>query len=538
MGERTLVPNATVWRLRVEPRSVQVALLVALALASFGGFALDAINAAVENRVFIGASGTRAADQLQYLSWATDSAHHGFSRDLYAFHLGSRVFLDPLWLVTGLLHVRGGLSYSLLTAIWQSVALLLLFAAVRVYARSLLGAGWQATIAMLLALFMLPFSFLVAHVRFGSTAGLVSYETLSIGWISGDIQLALAVAAMIVFLLQVRELLVVPNVAARRRPTWLAAGAGVAASWLHPWQGMLLLLILVMLVLWERPSLERHRRLLAPALLTALPVAYYALLSKLDASWAYAASSQQATAHGKVSLAGAFVVALLPIAVIAAPGYADRRKDPGDRMLKLWPIASVILFVALPADTEHAMGGVAVPAAVLMVRGWPWVLRRLPRFARGKARWVAAAAISFSVIGAPLFVVQRLKNVRAAGQIAAEIAHGDALALDSIASRPLSSGVLTSATLGAWVPVVTDQATWVGHGTWTPSYSARSRGVSGLFNGSMDSEPRRERRFVLSIGASYVLEPCGWHARLQQALLPAGFTARKFGCATLYSKPA
>jgi hypothetical protein len=521
-------------RTRLEPWLAQYVLFGALIVACFSVFVLDAVDAVANNRVFIGTDGTWAYDQLQYLGWTTDAAHHGLIANLFAFHLGSHVFLHPLWVIVGVLHVSVGLSYPLLIAFWQGVALVALFFAVRAYARSLLGSdGWRVTIGVLLAMFMLPASFLIANKLGFQGAKEVNFETLSVGWVSDDFQLALAVAAMIVFLMQIRTLLSGPRNAPSRRPAWLAAGAGVAASWLHPWQGIMLLLILVMLVIWERPSLDRHKRLLVPALLTALPVAYYALLPTLDAGWA---QSKQATAYSWTTYVPALLVTLGPIVLMMAPGYARPSDDAGDRMLKLWPLASLILFLTSPSDAMHAFGGVAVPTALLMVRGWPRVQRALPNRLRSAAGWLALSAIAFSVLAAPISVVHHLTQYRAGDQSFAEIARDDARALDWISSRPRPAYVLSGPKLGAWVPAVTDDYTWIGHPVWTPSYGQRYRLVTALFNGSMDGAPGRERAFVLSTGATIVLQPCGWHAQLARALTPAGFTARAFGCATLYSR--
>jgi hypothetical protein len=516
----------------LESTAAQLAVFSVLTVACFCVFALDAVDAAVNNRVFIGADGTWAYDQLQYLGWTTDAGHHVLIANLFAFHLGAHVFFDPLWLIIGLLHVVVGLSYSLLIAVAQAVALVALFVAVRAYARKLLGAESRSvTIAMVLALFMLPASFLIGNRLGFQGTKLTNFELLSVGWVSDDFQLALAVAAMIAFLLAVAVLLRTSTVQERRRPTCLAAGAGIAAAWLHPWQGIVLLLILVMLVAWERPSIERHRRLVLPALLTALPVAYYALLPSLDAGWA---QSRHATSYSPVPYFSSLLATLLPVVVMMAPGYARRSDDPGVRMLQLWPFASLLLFLTSPSDAMHAIGGFAVPAAILMVRGWPWVLSRLPNRVRGHAAWLAAAAIAFSVLAAPISVIHRMTEYRTGDQSFAEIGRDDATALDWIASRPRGTEVLTSAELGAWVPAIADDPTWIGHPVWTPSYEARDRQVTRLFDGSMDQA--RERAFVVSTGTHFVLEPCGSRGRLGSALDGAGFSARDFGCAILYTR--
>jgi hypothetical protein len=513
------------------PQAAVVGLLTA---ACFAVFAVDAIDAALHNRVFIGADGTWAYDQLQYLSWATDAGHHGLIANPFAFHLGSHVFLDPLWLVIGVLHVDGGLSYSLLIGFGQALALMALFVAVRSYARSLLGADELGVmVAVLLALFMLPATFVIANGLHLSGSKQTNFETLAVGWVSDDLQFALAVAAMVAFLVQIQRLLEARSVTWTSRPMWMAAGAGLAAAWLHPWQGIVVLLILGMLVVWERPALRRHLRLFAPVAITALPVGYYALLSAVDPGWA---QSRHATEYRWTPYVASLLVTLLPVAVMAAPGYLMRAEEPGERMLKLWPLASIILFVASPSDAMHAFGGISIPAAVLMLRGWPQARSWLRIRSLRRARSVAAGAVVLAVLAAPLSVGQRVREHSSGDQASAEIGRDEATALDWLASRTHGVAILTTGELGGWVPALVDAHTWIGHPIWTPHYGQRERRVEALFGGSMNGEAAQA--FVRSTAATYVLEPCGWHARLAPELGAIGFRAHQFGCAVVYAKAA
>jgi hypothetical protein len=513
----------------------EASILAVLIVASFGVFFVDAVSAGIHNRVFIGADGQWANDQLQYLAWATDAGHHGLIANLYAFHLGDHVFLHPVWLLTGLLHVDPGLSYSLLMALWKLVALLALFAVLRSYARSILGTGTRAVaVAMLIALFMVSPSYLIVNRLNLGGSGLINLETFAVYWINGYFPIALAVAAMIGFLLQVPALVAVDGSSerSRRHPMLIACAAGLAASWLHPWQGMTLIAIVAGLVLWERPSWRRHGRLLAPVMATAAPLVYYAVLPRVDSGWA---QSQDTTASnwGSYGLA-AIVITLLPIVILTLPGYAMRAQSTAERMLKLWPIAIVAVYILAPSDKFHAIGGYSVPAALLMVRGWPWLREHLQRWPGSRASTLAVAGIVVAVVVAPVAVAKRAIGFNTGNQRDAQIPRDDARALGRIAASPLTGGVLTTGQIGAWVPAITDRPTWTGHPTWTPGFNARNRRVATLFGGALDGHPGLESRFVLSTGAAFVLEPCGWHASLGRALLPAGFTATGIGCATLY----
>src|SRR5947209_12060803 len=50
-----------------------------------------------------GADSQFPADQLQYLSWVRDSGRHGLAGDLFRIPAGARVFVHPMWLLSGLL---------------------------------------------------------------------------------------------------------------------------------------------------------------------------------------------------------------------------------------------------------------------------------------------------------------------------------------------------------------------------------------------------------------------------------------------------
>ena len=165
-------------------------VLVALfAVASFALFGLNAVDAAANNRVYLGAAGA-AKDSMQYLAWATDAAHHGLIANLYGFNNGGHVFFHPIWLVTGLLHIDAGVSYVLLLGLWQAAALILLIIVLRRYAQLVLGNDGQArAIALTLALFLVsPFYLFVVNLHFninGQWTWRLTGESYAIQWISG-----------------------------------------------------------------------------------------------------------------------------------------------------------------------------------------------------------------------------------------------------------------------------------------------------------------------------------------------------------------
>src|SRR5262249_7794275 len=124
---------------RLPMTGAEWAIVAVFAVAAFAPFGLNAVDAAGNNRVFLGAASSSAQDSMQYLAWATDAAHHGLIANLYGLNNGGHVFLHPLWLITGLLHVDAGMSYLLLLGLWQAVALVLLIVVFRRYAQLILG---------------------------------------------------------------------------------------------------------------------------------------------------------------------------------------------------------------------------------------------------------------------------------------------------------------------------------------------------------------------------------------------------------------
>jgi hypothetical protein len=275
-------------------------------------------------------------------------------------------------------------------------------------------------------------------------------------------------------------------------------------------------------------------RLVAPALATAAPLLYYAILPHIDVGWAHA---QYHTSHNWLRSGNeAALLIMLPVAVIALPGYLRRATSTRERLLRLWPIAIVAVFLAVRSDKFHAFAGWAIPAALLIARGSPWYQSRLRGLPRRMLAALAVGGASLVIVPAAIELVHDTIDFRGGSQHAAEIPRDDARALNRIAASPLAGGVLTAAELGHWVPILTDRPTWIGHPTWTPTYDFRSGLTGTLFGRSSGSGPAAARAFVRSTGARFVLQPCGYPARLQAALRHPEFSVSRVGCATKYTR--
>lgn len=522
-------------------------IVASFAVASFALFGRNAIDAAANNRVFLGAAGASPKDSMQYLAWATDAAHHGLIANLYGFNNGDHVYFHPIWLVTGLLHVDAGISYALLLGLWQAAALILLVMFLRRYAQLVLGDDARArAIALTLALFLVsPFFLLVVNLQFKligvQWTSLLTGESYAVEWISGDFPIALTVTAMIGYLIAVERLMGTLDrsslPAELFQPAGFAAAAlGSTAAFLHPWQGIELAILTVGLSIWDGPLSRRNVRLLLPVAGIAVTLLYYLVLPKVDAGWATYSRGSGPDGHG-IPLLG-WLSAFGPVVLASIPGWRIRATSDRQRLLRLWPIAVLITFVAVPTAKFHAFAGVSVPLALLTVQGWRNVLaeRRLGGRNGPLVRFLATAGVAVLVFGSVPATTWLLLRYRVGGQADAQLDRPEADALEYLARQP-RGGVLSNATVGIWVPALTDDSTYVGHFVWTPHVARRRNLVQRLFDypGRRPLSPRVALRLIEQPGARYVLEPCGARQNLWPLLERRGYSRHVFGCATVYS---
>ncbi len=523
-------------------------LVAVFAVASFSLFGLEALDAAANNRVYLGAASAAAQDSMQYLAWATDAAHHGLIANLYGFNNGGHVFFHPIWLVTGLLHVDAGVSYSLLLGLWQAAALTLLVIVLRRYAQLVLGDDERArAVALTLALFLVsPFFLFVVNLHFklnGQWTSRLTNESYAAQWISGHFPTALTVTAMMGYVIALERLMGTPD-----RPTlgaellqragFATAALGATAAFLHPWQGAELAVLTVGAAIWGRRLSRRDVRLLLPLAAIALPLLYYLILPEIDPGWATSSRGPGPHRPG-IPLLG-WMTTFGPVALASIPGWRTRVTSDRQRLLRLWPIAVAITFVAAPTGKFQAFAGVSVPLALLAVQGWRRVLeeRRLGgRNPRG-VRFLVTAGVVVLVFGAAPATTWLLIKRRLVIRQVAELDRPDADALDYLASQP-RGGVLSTAKVGIWVPALTDDRTYVGHFVWTPHWALRGHYASRLFDdpGERPLSSTAAVKLIEKPGTRYVLEPCGAREKLWALLEPRGYSRHPFGCATVYSRP-
>jgi hypothetical protein len=324
------------------------------------------------------------------------------------------------------------------------------------------------------------------------------------------------------FLLCVEALLDEGRRARGRSVAWYsawAAAAGAAVSWLHPWQGETLLAIVGGIVLWTR-AWRRVPALIGPAAATAAPIAYYLLLSHYDAAWHLAAQTNRLP-HFPLWI---LLVAFAPLGIAAAAGATDRPADVQERILRLWPLACLVVYFVTPSVPAHALEGVSLPLAVLAVRGWTRL--RAPAL-------VGALAVAVLVIPGAAVQMRDLRREVMRGDLPFALRAGEDDALGYVASRRApSGGVLAPLFLAQTIPERTGHAVWVGHPTWSPDFGRRNAAVEALFAGRLGPDPARQ--LVRVSGARLLVADCRHRADLQPILGPLVAGVRRFGCATVY----
>jgi hypothetical protein len=512
----------------ISPRSVSLraavyALLVVLALWTLVPIVVIALHALETHQRLTGADGILGADQLQYLSWARDAGLHGLASDLFELRANGHAYLEPMFAITGWLW-RLGVPLTVAYWLWKPVAIVVLFVGARAWTRRLLpGDGRGQVAALALALFMLtPVASLTVWVAVGSASfrsavGTVGSELQPAQTLWGYLPTAIAIGLMPIAVLACERALNAARLGEARRSLALACGCGLVASWIHPWQGATLLLVIVGLAAWE--GWRGARALALPALATAIPLAYYELLPHIDAAWKLASHNEIVARPEFLGL----LAGLAPLLVLAALGARRRVAEPAERALVLWILASLIVYFALNAFSSHALGGLSLPFAVLLVRGW----RRL------RLPWLAgAAAVALVTVPGLVYWARELHRVASSPVQEYYLNRSQSRALDWIRRDAPPGGALAPVLLAVAIPSQTDRPVWVGHEFWSRDYVGRLALTNGLFDGTLP--PAEARALVRVSGARLLVSSCIQNANLMPALGALISSVHRFGCATVY----
>ena len=485
------------------------------------------------NHVWLGVDGPNAGDQLQYLGWVQQSSRHLLISDPFVTAPARADFLDPGLAISGVL-TRLGVSTSLAYYFWVPVAIVALFAAVRLLVRRLLTGTAQRRFALVIALFYVSPTFVVsAHLlswlpaidRFFIQPTVADMWPVSYLW--GYPLSAVAVALLCFALLTFER----DRKAARFR-LW-APLLGLFCAWLQPWQGATLLGVVVSseAIMWLRGDKSGVALPVTTAGATALPLAYYALLSHIDPAWSLAGRL-----NFLVIPASTFLVVLIPLGVPSLLAYRSPPKSFQEVSVRAWPFVALaqILFTSVThigTFAVHAVEGLSVPFAILAVIG---ICSLHVRFPAGVRIGLAAALVAVLVVPSG---IQMLNSARQVGNpvIPGEdmfVNAGEWSALNYLKNDPVPGAVLSPPYLGQAVPAITGRLTWVGIYSWTPSFAKRAALADQLLSGDLDVPEATQ--LVRSSNATFILSDCRHHADLAVLLPTIVEPGKRFGCATVY----
>lgn len=502
------------------PDWFELAVLVLFAATSMWLIALNLWYAAHQHLVWTGIDGEFPIDQLQYLAWIKDASHHVLISDLFLSSRTPHDYLQPMIAISGGL-TAAGLAPWLSLLFWKPVALVAGFVAIRAYCHRLLPTRAQRIAGLLLALFAGWF-------------GVLANEWLpfqSWGYPFDLMSVAALIGALITY-------------EADRTRVGLARMAapflGALTSWLHPWQGEVLIVLVigsearrsfVLARAGEWPSVGRAgvRPWRAAGLVsaTALPLIYYAALGHFDPAWATGrASSQLSWPLGEV------ILPLLPLLVLALPAYTRRPSGFLGFTARLWPVAALLVWAVneagLGAWSVYAWVGISVPLGVLVVESADVVgLTRIPY-----GRLVTGLVVTALIIPGSFELMNQARTIiRPRRSDMNLISHSESRALAYLAADRLPGSVLSPFPLGDAVPAETGRQTFVGDNRWSPKYGIHNRRTWKLMHGLLS--PATARRFVRRSHAQFILAPCG-SRDLSRKLGKLVAPVRRFGCLRLY----
>lgn len=482
------------------------AALTAVAFAPLAGLLLRVWR---EGGYISGGDGLLVLDQMQYFNWLRQAGDHVLIGNLYDLEPGPRPFLHPGLLLSGGLE-RLGLGFIAAYLVWKPFAVAALFAGARAWCARFLPAGRDRVAAVAVAvLFASPTAPIFGWAGVGPNQwyywfDFIAGEISPSNWLWGYLFTAVAVGLLPLSLLAFE----------RDRLSW-AAGAALLISWLQPWQGATLLL-----VLWAAERFRITRRLFVVGAAGTAPLLYYLVLSKTDDAWRLA---------GEANDFGSWpwwvtIVALAPLAVPALAGVRKVPQDFAGRALLAWPLAALSVYV-LPFGTfpAHSWQGVALPLVVLAMLGWG------PRLKTP----VLVAVVALAIVPGTLYRADQMRGAVQIGRQPFFLTDGEREALRALEDDPRPGGVLAPIYSGLLVPAYTERETWVGAGSWSPDYDVRVQRAEALFSGRVSGA--EAEALVRETGARFLLSDC--HGRVDISRLVAGVVTgppRRFGCAAVW----
>jgi hypothetical protein len=464
-------------------------------------------HAVASGLVFVGPNGAYfPIDQLRYLAWIREAGTHGLIAD--PFRAGaSHLYLNPVFLISGLLW-RMGLSVQAAYLIWTPIAVGVLTWGYARFTGAFLSGRQRAAALAVAVLFLSPLVPLFDYGGIVDATG--AYYLVTIAghgaaywqeW--GYLSTVIALGLMPLCALRAE---VVLNGRRGARDVIAPAVAALLVGWLNPWGGIELVLVLSALVAWRRFP-PGSARVGLVALAAGAPLVYYAVIAGADAAWSLA----QLRASGNAPLLWPLLVDYGPLLLLAV--LALRRTAPRDQLLILWPAAAFIVYCALTRNARgSALEGVTLPLAILAVRGWRH-LRAPPA--------LSYVALFLAIVPGAIYSAHTFHDTFYDHEVPFALARGEQRAMDAV--ERLAGNVLSTGYLAPAVPALAGHA---GHVT---------AGSDDLFDGRVSAADAD--RLVAARRIGLVISDClPGRTDLLPALRPLGFSATRYGCATLYRR--
>jgi hypothetical protein len=513
----------------------ELLVLLAFAATSAWVLGLDLWQVVAHGKVWTGTDGFYIVDQMQYLAWIRAAAHHLFASNLFVLRPTPADYFQPAVAISGGLAALGVAPWLALL-LWKPVAVTAAFFGVRTYAHRSLSGTWERRIAVLLGLFFGSVTVIYGTV---GVIGDLFPAFLSWGYTFG----LLAIAVMLFALTAYARARSAERYARDGRVAWTPALLGALASLLHPWQGELLILIVLgtELVVWHQrrrpPSLGLP---LLTIIATGIPLLYYLILGRADISWRLA---RVASKHS-FSI-WTIVLAVLPLLLPALLVYFRRPRSYLGAMTRVWPLAALAIYLLSASDLSatplHAFEGITVPLSILAIEG----VRRLgaasSALRRSRLGPVPARSALVALLVAAAAIPGTIIELQSAEPVVAPspgnpnfITRDERAALRYLARDREPGGVMTRFYLGTVVPAETGRRTFVGDCLWSqPNCNPRAELTQMVFDGSL---PLPTARWLIEqTGARFVLADCQSRADLTAVLGPVMESVHRFGCATVYT---
>src|SRR5829696_497104 len=528
---------------RRSPSPSDASVLALLGLLSVALLGLLLWRASRYDLAWTGVDGLDVLDQMQYVAWIQEAAGHGLARNPYQLGHSARSFLHPGIALSGAL-AAAGVAPNVAYLLWKPVAVVALFLAVRTFLIQTVPGVWPRRVALGLALLTSPLLAALGSrvpglgIRELLDARYLGQDLWPVFWLWGYPFAALAVAALPACLVAYAR-----DGRDGRTRAWAPALA-LLCSWLQPWQGATLLGVLVVAEATARREKRNARALVACLTVGAAPLVYYALLAKLDPSWA---SAGEANMSSRPYSALVLCLLLLPLALPAVLAYRRRRANFLGRALRAWPLVGLALFCLINyahvgTYAPHALQGLGIPLAALAVIGFGQ--SPLARSHRLPSATAVAALAGLVVLPVTLELDRARDTVVPGAPYMLE--SGDRAALQFLRDDRRPGGVLAPAHIGLMIPAKTRRPTWVGALSWTPDFRERAQLAHRLFDapdrplrtlGLPPPEHRLDRgrsvALVRESGTRFVLVDCASKADLGRSLKVLVASTRRFGCATI-----